>query len=277
MLRNPPLSGKKRSPFLSKNALFIELWRTATPHAPRRIGKKEFLTIEAFNDYIMVIDDTLDKLGHPDIDKDYLKYKTIPGAKKRISGFVKSVKGLDLTKEEKARMLKAAGEFRRTAFHTLRKFYAGNIHNLDNIIKMKEETSGETGRMTVRLLNITGRVPQEESHRVEDACTAAFMATQIADDIYDLREDMESGTPNIAFGILQSHPQELKHVMAMGRPSLKLLKEVCPQSTKQIMELYNGYLGKIPTTGDIQSIIIFPIIFMKLLSLTRRNYNTIVK
>ncbi|VVC00417.1 Uncharacterised protein [uncultured archaeon] len=264
----PRLSRRRRSSFLSKNAFFIELWRTVTPAA--RIGKKEFLVVEAFNDYVVAIDDILDQLVHPDPQKEYLAYKMNPDARKSVGDFVRAVKGTVLTKEEKRQLFKVVGDYRRKAFHVLQEFYA-DTPRLDKIIRMKEETSGEWGCAAVKLLDILGQVPRENRRSVEEAFANSFMATQIADDLFDLVEDTSRKTPSIAVGIFMGHPDELRNALSMEKPSMHLFKKLCPKSIAKIMDLYRGYLGKIPLSDNLQIIRIFPRLFINFLSLTKRR------
>ncbi len=270
MRKHPPLSGKPRSKIFSKSAFLFEVWKAASERS--KIKKESFLATEALNDYVLAVDDLIDRMDHPDLKRDYLAYKKYLPARKSISGFVRQVKKMPLTREEKREIYKTTGKYRREAFSTLQEFYTKPKPTLKEILEMKEKTTGGMGTAFVSVLNILERVPKEKRSAVEKAFSEVFMAAQVADDMCDIHSDYAQRVPNIAIGVLQKHPQEFGAAMKMQRVSFNAFKQACPNTFKELIEIYNHYTARIPQNSQSTHLMTtFSNLFLKLLTLTARK------
>ena len=263
-----PLSGVKRKIF-SLNVFIAEAWKAAAMR--KKLSVPNFLAMEAGSDYICRMDDILDQAMRPSVVSERSKYKKDIVATKIISRFVSQVKGLPLTRREKQQIFRLAGDFRRKAFASLAKFEKIPNPTKQDIIMIKENTTGGMARVGISILNVCERIPEKQRRELEDAFSNFFMATQIADDIFDVRIDQQNRVPNLALVVLKEHPQELRKTLKRQKITMWWFRRSCPVSHKELMGLCESYISKIPkTTVGLQTLATIPTIFWKIVSLTSR-------
>ncbi len=263
-----PLSGVKRRPF-SLSVFAAESWKVAAER--KRLNPKSFLAMEAASEYIFRIDDILDQAEGPDILTERLEYKKDSVARERISQFVSQVKSLPLTKPEREEIFHLVQEFRRSMLSALTEFEKSPKPTTQDIIKMKEGTTGNMGRVGISVLNVCERIPKEKRKELEDAFSNSFMAGQIVDDIVDMELDHKNEVPNIALEVLKEHPIELEKALKRRKISIRWLRKNCPKSYNQLKNLFESYIHRIPkTTVGLQTLATMPRMLWKFPSFTSR-------
>lgn len=199
------LSGWKRKTF-DLNTFVLEAWKATTQR--RKASRESFLAMDAFSDYISRMDDLLDRVIKPSTVTERVQYKKDVEARKIISLFVSKVKALEVTPEEKKQIFKLAGTFRQEAWNALAAFEKNPNPSMNDVIRLKEATTGSMGKVLVAILNAAERIPEKDRPGLEAAFVKSFMATQIADDIFDIKVDKENKIANLALIALQVHPKE---------------------------------------------------------------------
>ena len=263
-----PLSGVKRKIF-SLNVFMAEAWKVSAKR--KELPVQSFLTMELGSDYVCRIDDILDQAIRPSVETEQLKYKKDIVARKMISRFVGQVKKLPLTKQERNAIIRLVADFRKNAIAALVKFEKNPNPTKQDILMVKENTTGSMAVVGISVLNICERIPKKEARELEEAFSNLFMAAQIADDIFDLRIDRQNRVPNLALVVLKEHPQELNKALKRQKITMLWFRRSCPASYKELMHLCEGYISKIPkTTIGLQILATIPRIFWKIIALTSR-------
>lgn len=206
----------------------------------RGVSDSSFQSMEALSDYIVRIDDLLDQVQHPSVLGRRTEYRTDPAARFAISQFVNSVKQKPLSRSEK-------------------------------LLKMKEDTSGAMGSILAAVLNSLERVPVLKRKELEDAFANAFMATQVADDVIDLKQDFKNRVPNLALAVLAKFPSEQKRALSTNSIRFSWFKKNCPKTYQELFGICQHYLAKIPTSSlGFAALATIPQIFWRIVELTRR-------
>lgn len=221
--------------------------------------------------YINRIDDLLDQLNHPSVVTNRLTYKKDPVARQHVSDFVRGVRISELSNEQKREMYRLAGNFRRTAWNELASFEKKPNPGFDDIIRMKERTTGGMGRLLVSMFNTAEKVPISQRERIEKAFSDAFMATQVPDDIYDVREDYLNRVPNLAIAALRPNPAEFEWAIRQSKMTISQFQRNCPEAYHKLRTLFHEYLSRLPTqnTGE-RAFQAIPALFWKIARLTKR-------
>lgn len=267
----PAELGGKRKVF-DLDVFVLESWRSAT-------GKKDFnvrsyQAMEAFSRYITRIDDIIDTANHPSISNNWKAYRTDQTARKIVSIFVRGVAQMRedwlITLEQERGIFKAAGNFRRKARTALMHFEGLQKPAINEILKVKEETTGGMAAIMVDILSVCERIPVAQRKILAGAFSNAFMATQIADDIHDINDDIQRKVPNIAVAVLQENLEEFNNLK--GTTTINSFRRLAPKSYAKMMQIGQEYLSKIPRTPkNIQVLDAIPRLFYKLVQLTSRE------
>ncbi len=272
----PPISPKletERSTF-DLNVFVLESWRSVT--GIKGFNAKSYLAMEALSKYIVRIDDILDTVNHPSVTKWNNSYRADKTARKRISGFVGSVlemgKDSFLTPKQVREIFKVVGDYRRRFRPALELFEKLEKPGIGQILKVKEETTGGMGATMVEILNICERIPVEQKKIVAGAFSDSFMAAQIADDIYDIHDDIRNGVANIAVAVLQKNPEEFSKLLRAKSTTIRSCRKLAPKSYTEIMQIGESYLLRIPRKPErMQVLDAIPRLFYKLVQLTSRR------
>lgn len=112
--------------------------------------------------------------------------------------------------------------------------------------RYREEQNMMAGRAVCALLNWSDCQTPVGLHAEITLPKFSYMS-QIIDDVGDLPEDMAARRPSFAIGVLNENPQEKVNLVDTIREhnvkkmTYKLLKDVAPESTMLLDELFEGY------------------------------------
>ena len=269
--RPTELGGKRK--VLDLNVFVMETWLSVT--SKKDLNPKSYGIMEAFSKYITRIDDLLDTDTHPSIFYWNTKYKTDAYAREVISIFVERV--LDMKKEnfltryQVKEIIKSTAQYRRNSCIAIESYELLKDPKLSEILKIKEETTGGMGAILAKILCISENVEDKKQEAITHAFSNSFMATQVADDMHDIKEDIINNTPNIAVVILKKYPEEYNALIQHKSTSASSYKKLAPKTYSELMEICNQYLSFIPTTPEsIRLLNAIPQLFHKLTALTSR-------
>ncbi len=243
--------------------LITHAWRKWNRSMPRATS---VLPAEAFVQYVSRLDELIDQAQRHDIF-DVHAYRMDSAARAHVSRFVKGVKGTPLTPEQKRELFRIAGNFRRSAWKSLHEFEK-QPPTLENVLRMKENTSGADARMLTAMLNVAENVPISARKQLEDAFSNLSMGCQIFDDLIDFHEDRHNRVPNIVGTVLEKYPSE--YARASLRPVIRplWLRRNCPKAYHEIQQIMGHYLSQMPSmTGSQRGIRSVPLLFWKLAQL----------
>lgn len=202
-----PLASKSRRFYLAMAVFGAEIWKIAAGRT--RVSKEGFLTAEVFGHYLRRVDNMLDQVSSPQVSQEKSAYKKDPIAKRKISAFVKSVKSLNLSVEEKKEIFRLVGEFRRNAFRAVQKFEHSQ-KGFQDLLELNQATTGKMGRTLVAILNVSEKIPPKERGKIEDAFENASMSMQLLDDIVDIKSDAKLGLQTLHWLYLQMPHKNMK-------------------------------------------------------------------
>lgn len=272
----PPLPdefGGKRKVF-DLNVFIFESWLSAS-------GKKSFLAegysaMEAFSKYVTRIDDMLDSSGHPQIGNWNRSYKKDRMARKAISIFVGKVSEMRengiITKEQAEKIFKDASDYRKVCRSALMHFESMENPSISEILRVKEETTGNLGSVMVRITSTIEKMPVERERQLAGAFSNSFMATQVADDMLDVADDLKQRVPNIAVAVLKNYPDEFASISGTGSPSINSYKRFAPKSYVEMMKIAQHYVSLIPDEPESMQVLkAIPKLFFKAAQLTSRG------
>lgn len=219
-------------------------------HSWAKLAKKPIpvqaaLSVEALGEYVGRLDDLIDQLRAPALSNK-LHYRSNRIVRKHISDFVHGIKtDSRLSTAQRREIFTLAGNFRRNSWKTLER-YENKALNLTEMLKMKEATSGEYGKLFSAILNVSARVPESQRAKIEEAFANMAMAVQVYDDLTDFHIDRRQGVPNILMGALQENPREL--LLALSRQTLRplWLRKNCPNTYRRIQEILGQYISRLP-------------------------------
>lgn len=256
------------------NVFVLESWRSATGR--KTFNPKSFRAMESFSQYICSIDDILDTANHPSITNQFKEYRLDEKARRRISAFVRYVKEMRkealLTDQEAKNIFRSAGSYRWQALAALVRFEKLQEPEIGEILKVKEETTGGMGAIIVEIISTAEKIPAEQKKLLTKAFSDSFMASQIADDMHDIHEDIEMKVPNIAVAVLQKYPLEFHALIDSEITSIASYRKLAPKSYAELMQIGQNYLSQIPSTPkNMQVLDAIPRIFCKLTQLTSRG------
>jgi hypothetical protein len=265
--------GGERNAF-DLNVFVLESWLSATKR--KTFNPESYEAMEAFSKYITRIDDILDTFNHPPITDWNSTYRTDIIARKNISIFVHRVCEMGkkdiLTPEQVKNIFNVASDYRRRARTALGRFESLQDPQINEILKVKEETTGGMGAVMIEILSTAESISASQQKILAKAFSDSFMATQIADDMHDIHEDMQKRVPNIAVSVLRKYPNEFDSLVQSGTTTINAYKELAPKSYTELMQIGQDYTLRIPQTPEsIRVLEAIPKIFYKIAQLTSRG------
>ncbi len=269
----PQELGGRRKVF-DLNVFVLESWRSVTGR--KKFYAKSYEAMEAFSRYITRIDDILDTDIHPSINDWNISYRTDDSARKAISIFVNRVLEMEreklLTPQETRQIFKAAGSYRRESRRVLEHFESLQNPQIDEILKTKERTTGGMGAVMVEIISVAERIPSEQQKLIAKAFSNSFMATQIADDMHDIHDDIRNKVPNIAVAVLQKYAEEFDALIENKSTDISSYKRLAPRAYSELMEIGQSYISRIPVTPESMGVLrAIPQLFYKIVQLTSRG------
>ncbi|MFH1721532.1 MAG: hypothetical protein ABH950_02885 [Candidatus Altiarchaeota archaeon] len=134
----------------------------------------------------------------------------------------------------------------------------GPFAPIKEVIRLRDETTGNTGRAFARILNIRHAIPDEIGLPFEDATRNVAMTMQVKDDLTDIAIDW-GRNQNLVIGILQGLPTERREVeerIKQGqRVTKRWLRIHAPQTFQETYQLYQMYATRVNPSGDPKLII----------------------
>jgi hypothetical protein len=244
MLRINPLPENRR---LRDDAKFyayvVEFWKAAAGRW--RVKRKVSRTTLDFLHYINRIDTLLDQPNKNNFVTDLLSYRKDPLASKYISQFVSHVKELPISTREKQKLIKEANLSRKKMAETVQIFESIREPTVHEILRMREGTTGEVGKILFRILNIGHRIPEKEMDSIEKTFVNTFLMMQVVDDVEDYHTDVREKVSNILDAVLTRHPEERSKI-----PSTEITLSSCrthaPDAYAELEKIAQYYMGKIP-------------------------------
>ena len=266
------LGGKRR--IFDLNILVFESLRTVLNK--RHCKPESYTEMEAFSKYITRIDDIMDGPKHPKISEHDEIYKIDSNAMKIVSFFVRYTKSMVdkgiVTQEQAREIFKATIQYRKQAREAIKKFETLTNPNLEEVLEIKNITTGGMGAILADIFCISEGVIENQRKMIRKAFSNAFMATQIADDINDLKIDNDNEVPNIAVTLIRQRYNDESNVLNVKKISIKTFKKLAPKSYSDLMQIGNNYISQIPNEpygfGVLKAI---PSIFYKVITLTSRS------
>ncbi len=235
-----------------------------------------YIAMETFSKYITRIDDIMDSVKHPRMSEWNSSYKKDPNAKQIISMFVKHIKSMEkgaiINKNQATELFNAVHSYRKRARIAIERFENLNNPDITDILLIKRITTGGMGAIMADIVCICESVPESKRNIITGAFSDAFMATQIADDINDLNDDIKNNVPNIAAAIIQQIHIDESSVLEMEKMDIKTFRRRAPKSYNDLMRLGGEYISLIPKEpfglGVLRAI---PVVFYNIISLTSRS------
>ena len=255
-----PVFEQKRSRF-DAEAYFLEIWKLASGR--KKIENNSFLAMDAFSTYIRKVDDLLDVVGHPDFSTNKLFYKKDPFARKTISGFVRMIKEAKLLPEEKRDIFRATIAYRKKVTAVVERFERAQNPSFDDVRLMREQTTGEMGRVLAKIMNMAEHYRFGKAQQVENSFFNFFMGLQVMDDMADIQEDVQNHTVNLALPILKKYPTELERILHQPKSGVTVFRKNCPRAYGELMALGQEYLERLPTdkSGERALVALFRVTF----------------
>ena len=266
------LGGERRA--FDLNVLVFESLRTILNK--REYEQESYTAMETFSKYITRIDDIMDGPKHPKISEWNTQYRTDQKAMKIVSLFVRHIKSMAnqniITQEQASEIFKATIQYRKQARQAIKNFEENTNPNFQEILSIKNITTGGMGAILADIFCMCEGVAENQRKTIREAFSNAFMATQIADDIKDLKNDNDNGVPNIATALIRQRYNDEIGVLNIEDMDIKTFRKLAPKSYSDLMLIGNDYISMIPNTpyglGVLKAM---PSIFYKVIKLTSRG------
>ena len=253
-LAKPPRLGKGRIMHRAGLGTLYGLFLKANSREPSR---KVYNILEAFKDYVIAVDRNIDSAEFAPRQRARFSgrdLRVIPEPRAEASELRRMLDRAKLTPEQKKRVVRIIGEFRRKALAAAERTMQNPFAGKEEVLRGIEGTGGLFLAAISEISSVCHGVGPEKALVSRKAFENFSNALQIKDDIKDAPEDWGI-RQNIIASISLEHPEEhrrLREKAAAGRNkklSMKWLSANAPKTAAEAVRLFEQYTARIPNTG----------------------------